>query len=141
MDLPLPDVYCQKPLLYPTNHLEVLGLKHNATPDEIKKVYRNLAQQYHPDKNPDPSAQKKFIEAKQYNPYQSELTKYSSIKTNANSGTVKISPVEDRMDSIEIPSTSSMTKFTKTKAELTIKPLPQVPLAGAKEITSSDKSL
>jgi hypothetical protein len=45
--------------------IEVLGVKSNANADEIKKVYRTLAQQYHPDKNPDPSAQRKFIEAKQ----------------------------------------------------------------------------
>jgi preprotein translocase subunit Sec63 len=73
--VPLPHVHCQKPLLYGQYHSEVLGLKHNATPDEIKKVYRNLAQQYHPDKNSDPAAQKKFIEAKQYFFSQTEPTK------------------------------------------------------------------
>ena len=49
----------------PTN-TDVLGLKYNVTQDEIKKIYRTLAQQYHPDKNSDPQAQKKFIEIKQY---------------------------------------------------------------------------
>ena len=41
--------------------IETLGLKNTATVDEIKKVYRSIAQMYHPDKNPDPVAQKKFI--------------------------------------------------------------------------------
>lgn len=65
MAVPILNVHSQKSLLYNNNYEEVLGIKANATADEIKKVYRNLAQQYHPDKNPDPAAQKKFIEAKQ----------------------------------------------------------------------------
>jgi molecular chaperone DnaJ len=31
---------------------EVLGVERNATDDEIKRAYRNLARQYHPDANP-----------------------------------------------------------------------------------------
>lgn len=32
----------------------ILGLEHGATDSEIKKAYRRLSIQYHPDKNPDP---------------------------------------------------------------------------------------
>jgi molecular chaperone DnaJ len=44
------------------DYYEVLGLNRGATPEEIKKAFRRLARQYHPDVNKDSDAETRFKE-------------------------------------------------------------------------------
>ncbi len=44
------------------DYYEVLGIARNATEEEIKRAFRKLAFQYHPDHNKDPGAENKFKE-------------------------------------------------------------------------------
>ncbi len=48
------------------DYYEILGINRDAGEDEIKKTYRKLAMEHHPDRNPDnPKSEERFKEAKE----------------------------------------------------------------------------
>jgi molecular chaperone DnaJ len=47
------------------DYYAILGVRRDADPDEIKKAYRRLARELHPDVNPDPQTQERFKEITQ----------------------------------------------------------------------------
>jgi len=44
------------------DYYDVLGIQRNASPDEVKRAFRRLAMQYHPDRNAEPDAEERFKE-------------------------------------------------------------------------------
>src|SRR5689334_8963559 len=58
------------------DYYETLGVKRNASEDEIKKAHRKLARQYHPDRNPgDKQAEARFKEIQEAYDILSDKTK------------------------------------------------------------------
>jgi len=69
------------------NYYEVLGISKGASEQEIKKAYRKLAQQYHPDKHKgDKGAESKFKEANEAYEVLSDKQKRSQYDTFGSAG-------------------------------------------------------
>ncbi|TME32762.1 MAG: J domain-containing protein, partial [Chloroflexi bacterium] len=63
------------------DYYKTLGVPKNAATDDIKKAYRKLARQYHPDVNKKPDAEKKFKEINEANEVLSDPEKRKRYDT------------------------------------------------------------
>jgi molecular chaperone DnaJ len=74
------------------DYYEVLGVSRNASDDEVKKAFRRLAKQYHPDANKEQGAEARFIEINEAYEVLSDQQKraaydrYGHAATNGNMG-------------------------------------------------------
>jgi curved DNA-binding protein CbpA len=79
------------------DYYEVLGVNRTATRDEIKHAYRQLALQYHPDKNKDPDAAATFRELAEAYAVLSDDTKRKEYDTTGHAGVSERWSSEDLM--------------------------------------------
>jgi len=69
------------------DYYEILGVKKDASDEEIRKAYRRLALKYHPDKNPDnPQAERKFKDAAEAYEVLSDKEKRQAFDTRGSAG-------------------------------------------------------
>lgn len=79
------------------DYYEVLGVDRTATRDQIKQAYRQLALQYHPDRNPAPDAAAKFREIAEAYAVLSDETKRKAYDTTGHAGVSERWSTEDVM--------------------------------------------
>src|ERR671934_2650178 len=70
------------------DYYEVLGVSRSASAEELKRAYRKLALQYHPDRNPnDPQAEARFKEVNEAYEVLSDQSKRQRYDTFGHAGT------------------------------------------------------
>ena len=85
----------------------LLGIKHTATPEEVKKAYRNMAKIWHPDRYTNDSALKAKAEA--------EIKKinqaYATIKTYPKDNIASVAKQNKEYSSSKVSKTTSPESF------------------------------
>jgi molecular chaperone DnaJ len=77
------------------DYYEVLGVERSATQEQIKQAYRQLALQWHPDRNPSPDATEKFREIAEAYAVLSDSTKRSAYDAAGHAGVSERWTAED----------------------------------------------
>ena len=84
------------------DYYEILGVSRSADQDEVKKAYRKLALQHHPDRNPgDKASEAKFREATEAYEILSDATKRKSYDQFGHAGTQSSGQSENMEDIFE----------------------------------------
>jgi len=74
------------------DYYEVLGVKKDATKEELKKAYRKLVKKYHPDVNKEDDAEEKFKEVQEAYETLSDESKRSAYDQYGHAGTAGFNP-------------------------------------------------
>jgi len=81
---------------------KILGITKSATSADVKKAYRKLSMKYHPDKNPDPEAGKKFSEIAEAYEALSDPEKRKTYDRYGEEGLKQAAQQPDHMDPFDI---------------------------------------
>lgn len=104
------------------DYYKILGVNKDASQDDIKKAYKKLARQYHPDLNPnDPDAHRKFQEINEANEVLSDPEKRKKYDQYGRIGNMRMS---SRLNGSSMASKVAALAVASRTAEVRIGPPP-----------------
>jgi molecular chaperone DnaJ len=106
------------------NYLEVLGLNQDASSEDVKKAFKVLAFQYHPDRNPhSEAAEEKFKQVLEaYSFLSGNMEAYQALKTPKKTSSIPIEQIQDIYQILfDIDLAPAPTRARRLRTEVTLK--------------------